>query len=113
MQAEIQTLLTYTGKPLTLRKLTQGSYNVATGNVDGSSYADTTVTGHLVNYKNSERGELIRQGDRKALIAAKGMAVEPTAKDRIRENTTDYEIVSVHKITKNATIIAYVCQVRV
>lgn len=113
MQTEIQALLTHTGKSLTLRKLTQGSYNVATGNVDGSSYADTTVTGHLINYKDSERGDLIRQGDRKALIAAKGLAVVPTAKDRIRENTIDYEIVSVHKITKKSAVIAYICQVRV
>lgn len=113
MQQEVQKLLALTGRTLTLRKLTPGAYNTTTSAVSGAVNNDYSITAHLVGFKNNELGELIRQGDRKALISAKGLAVEPTVKDKIVDGSAVYEILSSQKITKASQVVAYICQVRV
>lgn len=116
MQQEVQKLLASTGRTLTLRKLTPGSYSTSTSAVTGAVNNDHSITAHLVGFKNNELGELIRQGDRKALISSvynNTAIAEPTTKDKIVDGSTVYEILSAQKITKANQVIAYICQVRV
>jgi len=66
------------GETLTLRKkTTSGSYNPATGSVDGAATTDYSFVGYFYNYDNGIAGNLdeIRRGTRKCVIPALGLAV--------------------------------------
>ena len=78
------------------------------------SYTNYTITLAVIDYKDSIKSlNNIQIGDRKALIAGKGLSVAPTPKDFIVYLGTTYKIISVHTIRENADVIAYICQVRV
>ena len=58
------------GESLTLRKVTtDGSYNPATGAVDGSASTDYSLTGYFYNYETLNVDQ-IRKGTRKCVLSA-------------------------------------------
>ncbi|WP_146617680.1 hypothetical protein [Rhodoplanes serenus] len=57
-------------------------------------------------------GTLIRSSDRKVLVAAGGLAVEPTAADRIVIGGTALEIVRVAPLAPGGTVVLYEIQAR-
>lgn len=113
MPKEILKLLTSTGESMTLRKNTPGDYNTATSSVSVST-SNTTITAKIIQYKNSEiDGEMIQRKDRRILIAGSGLAVVPTAKDQIIDpDSKVYDIINIHSIKINDSVIAYAAQGR-
>ena len=103
------------GEEVTLRKKsTAGTYNPATGSVDGSATTDYTVTAYFYNYDNGIIANVdeIRRGTRKCVISALGLAVEPDDEDQILGNGDTVNIVSVTTIFSNGSKICYLCDVR-
>ena len=103
------------GETLTMRKkTTSGSYNPATGSVDGAATTDYSFVGYFYNYDNGIAGNLdeIRRGTRKCVIPALGLAVEPDDEDQIIGNGDTVNIVSVVTIFSNGAAVCYLCDVR-
>lgn len=103
------------GEPLTLKKVTtSGSYNPATGEVDGSATTDYNFVGYMYNYSSGISGNFddIILGVRKCVIPALGFAVEPDAEDLIVGNNDNVKVVSVVTIFSNGTPVCFLCDVR-
>lgn len=98
------------GESLTLRKVTtDGSYNPATGLVEGSATTDHTVTGYFYNYETLTVDQ-IRRGTRKCVISAVA-GVEPDEDDQLIGNGDAVVITSVTTIFSNGAAICYICHV--
>lgn len=99
------------GETLTLSKTTSGgSYNPATGEVEGSVAADYTFTGYFYNYDTLNTDQ-IKKGRRKCIIPALGFSVEPDERDVISGNGDDVVIVSVTTIFSDGAAVCYLCHV--
>ena len=99
------------GETLTLKKVTTaGTYNPATGDVDGSTTTDYTFTGYLYNY-DTLNVDQIKKGTRKCVIPALGFSVEPDEKDIIVGNGDGVAIVSVTTIFSDGAAVCYLCHV--
>ena len=98
------------GEDLTLRKLTTGgSYNPATGAVDGSATTDYTVRGYFYNYETLNVDQ-IRKGTRKCVISALSGYV-PDEDDQLLGNGDTVVITSVTTIYSQGAAICYICHV--
>ena len=103
------------GESLTLRKVTTGgTYNPATGQIDGSSTTDYSFTGYMYNYDSGISGnmDMVVRGIRKCVIPALGLAVEPDTDDLVVGNGDNVKIISVVTIFSAGTRICYLCDVR-
>jgi hypothetical protein len=103
------------GESLTLSKVTSGgTYNPATGEVDGSATTDYTFTGYFYNYDTGISGnmDMVVRGVRKCVIPALNLAVEPETNDLVTGNNDDVKIISVVTIFSNGTPVCYLCDVR-
>lgn len=114
MPLAIKQLLKLKGRTLTIRKRTTGTYDPDTGVSAPSNNGDYAFTGTIIDYRDSLKdGDRIRQGDRKIIVSAFNLAVEPNQKDQILDGATIYNVLSVHKIVERTSVIAYICQSRV
>jgi hypothetical protein len=96
---------------LTLKKVTTaGTYNPATGDVDGSATTDYTFTGYFYNY-DTLNVDQIKKGTRKCVIPALGFSVEPDEKDIITGNGDGVAIASVTTIFSDGAAVCYLCHV--
>lgn len=88
-------LIDRTGKAMTLRRVTSGGYNPATGAV-AETTEDTALKGVIEDYA-VERvdGGLIRQGDRQVTLAAEPLQVEPAPGDTMLIDGVTHMVVSV------------------
>ena len=103
------------GEDLTLRKVTSsGTYNPATGEIDGSSTTDYSFTGYMYNYDTGISGSMdtVVRGVRKCVIPALGLAVEPDFDDLILGNNDNVKIVSLVTVFSAGTPVCYLCDVR-
>ena len=102
------------GESLTLRKVTTGgTYNPATGAVDGSATTDYTVTAYLYNYNvgvPAGNDEVVR-GTRKCVISVLGLAAIPDFDDLIIGSGDTVKIISVMSIFSAGTAVGYICNV--
>ena len=99
------------GEPLTLSKVTTaGSYNPATGEVDGPVITDYPFVGYFYNYETLNIDQ-IKKGSRKCVIPALGFSVEPDEKDLILGNGDGVSIVSVTTIFSDGAAVCYLCHV--
>ena len=74
------------------------------------TYPCTAVVG---NYNESLLdGSAIKQGDKKIIVAASGLAIEPAVTDVIVCNSVAYNIVAVSVVSPAGTPIIYVLQAR-
>ncbi|MEN6621488.1 MAG: hypothetical protein ABFD50_08075 [Smithella sp.] len=113
LQTSILRLLKSKGVTGTLRRSTIGAYVPGTGS-PAPSYTNYSITLAVIDYKDSiVPNNNIQIGDRKALIAGKGLSVVPRNQDFIIYLGTTYKIIQVHTIRENANVVAYICQVRV
>ena len=100
------------GKALTLRKVTEGSYDPSTGSASNTT-ADTSVKGMLLNYNDRQfDGNVIQRGDRKIVIRASDSVI-PEIQDIILDGSTEYRIVEVRQIEEAGTDVIYICQGRI
>jgi len=100
------------GKALTLRKVTEGTYDPATGAVSSQTTTDTSVKGMLLSYRDRDfEGTLIQRGDRKILIRASDDVV-PVVQDIVLDSTIQYRLVDVRQIEEAGVDVVYICQGR-
>lgn len=100
------------GKALTLRKVTEGTYDPSTGAVGSQSTADTSVKGMLLNYKDEDfLDSLIQRGDRKIVLRASD-GVVPEIQDIVLDGSVEYRLVDVREIEEAGTDVVYICQGR-
>jgi len=108
------TLIDDIGKTVTLRKEGNDAdnYDPATG-VMTNSTTDYSTKAMLLNYRDNQfDGEIIRRGDRKAVLKAKGLAVVPEPQDLIVIGSSEWRIVNVRQIEESDTDVVYICQLR-
>lgn len=113
MDSQILNLLKQIKGKLKLIAKNTGAYTPGTGLAGGTSY-EYEVTGKIVDYSDYTKNgnNLIQGGDRKAIIAGKGLHYKPKAQDEIKDGATTYKVVNVREMTEKTTVIAYVCQIR-
>ena len=101
------------GEALTLRKVTtDGTYNPATGTLDSEATTDYSVVGYFYNYNEVLTESEIRRGNRKCVISAVGLAVDPDDQDELLGNGDTVKIVGVRTIFSNGTKLCFICDVR-
>lgn len=102
------------GSDVILRKtVVGGTYNPATGAVDGSTAQDITTTSYFFNFAvGLGQGDEIRRGSSRCVIPALGLALAPDDEDKIIGLGNTYEIVSVQTFYNNGTAVCYICEVR-
>lgn len=99
------------GKSVSLRKVTTGAYDPATGQSSNTN-ADERVRAMVLNYKDREKdGSKIQFGDRKIVIAAKD-ATTPKIDDLIIDGSATYRLIDLQIVEENAASVIYVCQGR-
>jgi hypothetical protein len=102
------------GSDVILRKTsTAGTYNPATGAVDGAATTDYTVSSYFFNFSvGLPIGDEVRRGSSRCIIPALGLAVVPDDEDTVIGLGNTYEIVSVQTFYSDGLAICYVCEVR-
>ena len=99
------------GGNITIRQITNGSYNTTTGAVSESN-SDTVVKGVIENINNSEVNDQIQAQDKKITISAGDITFTPTPKDKVLVSSVVYKIISVATNEQNNTAITYELLVR-
>lgn len=99
------------GESLTLsKKTTAGTYNPATGQVEGSATTNYSFTGYFYNYETLNVDQ-VKRGTRKCVVPALGFPVEPDENDTISGNNDSVVIVSVTTIFSGGSPVCYLCHV--
>lgn len=97
------------GSTVTLTRAGTATYNPATGITTNSTGSSMTARGVFINYADRNiDGTLVRQGDRRLLLAASGATGVPAVNDEV----AGYKVLDVREIAPNGTAIAWACQVR-
>ena len=98
------------GQPLVLNKVTsEGSYNPATGAVDGSASTEYSLTGYFYNYETLNVDQ-IRKGTRKCVLSALEGFV-PDEDDQLIGNGDTVVITSVTTVFSDGVALCYICHV--
>lgn len=111
MDALALELLIEFGEAVTFTHTTQGTYDVSTASISGST---STFSGYAapVNYTPREvNGEMILQSDIKLYVNA--VSTEPVPGDKVTVSGKTYRVVSVLKNVINSNTVLYEVQVRV
>ena len=104
-------LVERSGETLTLRKVTtSGSYNPATGSVSGEATTDYGFTGYFYNYQ-TDNPDMVGRGQRRCVIPALGLAVEPDEDDQIVGRGDTVNIVRVTTMYYAGAVMCYLCHV--
>jgi hypothetical protein len=99
-------LMSRFGGSATIRRVTTGAYNPATGTAS-EAITDAMVRGVLEDVSLREVNDLIQANDKRLLIAAADIVFAPTtAEEVIIENIT-YQVVQVNTIEQDNTAITY------
>ena len=100
------------GRSATLRRVVEGSYDPDTGSATDAT-TDYTVQCLLLNYSDFQRANTsIDAKDRKAVIKAKSLAVQPDQQDILVVDTVEYQIINVQRVEESGDAVIYTCQVR-
>lgn len=103
------------GETVTLHKVTDGgSYNPRTGGLDNKETTDYNAITYFYNYDEGIifNVDQVRRGNRKCVISALGLAVEPEEGDEISGNGDKVVVVNVRSIFSNGAKLCYICDVR-
>lgn len=112
IEPDLRQLVNDIGKALTLRKVSEGAYDPATG-LASNTNSDTSVKGMVLNYRDSQfDGDIVQRGDRKIVIRASD-GVVPEVQDLVLDGSDNYRIVNVRQIEQAGTDLVYVCQGRI
>lgn len=100
------------GQTLTLDKVTtEGTYNPATGTVDGSVTTSYEITAYMYEVSEGILLNDITRGTRRCVIPALGLPIEPEDGDRISGNGDKVSIVRVTTHFSSGFAVCYVCEV--
>lgn len=116
MAAVSNELLTEFGQAVTLRRVTTGAYDPATGSATQTT-ADYAGTGAVFDYSQRDiDGSLIKTGDQKLLMSpfqTDGSAMPvPTTTDKILIGSTVYSIQPSKKVAPAGTLVLIELQIR-
>jgi hypothetical protein len=111
-------LLKEFGSQQTLRDITPGAYDPVSGETAGDTPISQPAQVILVDYTLQESGQQyaegseIRQGDKKIIIAAKGLAWPPALTTRLDVGGVLWQIVNIKEANPAGTPLVYFCQGR-
>ena len=106
-----QSILGAVGTTVTIRRVTLGTYDVATGTATDLTI-DTAVKGRLDEYTSRELNDYVLLGDRKLIVAAADLGFVPTPKDKVLVDTAIYDVVRVVGIMGRDMLVTYEMQIR-
>lgn len=99
------------GSPVTVRHITGQSYNVTTG-TNTPTTSDAAVNATVQGYNPRDIGGIIRQGDRKVIVAAADISFAPVAQDQVQMDGRWYTVISVYTRFVLGTAAVHILQVR-
>ena len=104
------------GQPVTLRKVSTGTYDPSTGSV-GSTFTDYSVKSYMAQFTLTELSlDTVVRGDRKALLSAydtSGVAIPaPDESDLLVGAGDTVRVVATQTIYSGDSVVCYICQVR-
>lgn len=108
-------MITEFGQPVTISKTEPGEYDPETGGDTPGSTNEQTAQGILLDFTGQEfqNNSLIRQGDKKLKIAAKGLAWVPGLLDKvIAQGRTRSIVPPLKEVNPAGTPVLYELQVR-
>lgn len=113
---EFRRLLDEHGQTVTLRYVSEGTYDPSSGSLTGGSTSDSTVKAYFYNYMLDEiDGQNIQSGDRKVALhtldTSGNTISEPSLDDLLIGQGDTVTIVGVQKIYSDV-LICYILQVR-
>lgn len=110
MASTVTELLAEFGAPVTIRRVTGGTYSPSTDATTGATTTDLAATGLVRDYRAGQiDGTTIRRGDRELVLDA---TVTPTVDDTVLIDSAYWDIVNVRAINPAGTPVAYFVQVR-
>lgn len=118
MAATALRLISRFGSEQTLRDITPGSYDPVSGETTGDTAISQPAQLLLLEFTAQEAGQSyaegseIRQGDKKIIIAAKGLAWPPALTTRIDVDGVLWQVVNVKEANPAGTPLVYFCQGR-
>jgi hypothetical protein len=108
-------LITEFGLPVTLRTVTPGGYDPDTGETSAETVTDQIGQGILAEYTglDFQANSLIKQGDKKLKLAAKGLTSAPSLLSKVIADGKTWSIVPpLKEINPAGTPLLYELQVR-
>lgn len=113
MQQTATKLLDRFGAPAVIHRTIGEVFDPVTGATAPGTEEDHETVGVLVKYSDQEiDGTKIRRGDRRLIIAAEPLSIEPTTADRVTANGVQYTIEDAPAANPAGTPIVYYLQVR-
>ena len=100
------------GGVVTIRRVTLGTYNTATG-AAAETTTDTAVRGVLEDVNVREVNDLIQAGDKRLMVAAADVTSAPTTADRVLIAAVAHQVIQVRTIEQDNTAITYELILRV
>lgn len=94
------------GGDVTIRYVTEGSYNTTTGAIN-RSVSDVTISGVVENVSQREVNELIRADDKKLMVAASALTTVPESNDQVVISSVVHQIIERRTIEQDNIAIAY------
>lgn len=96
------------GRDCVLKRVTESTYNFATGANSGGSVVSETIKAVVTDFEDKEiDGNLVQRGDKLYTIGAQGITA-PSLNDMI----DDFKILNINTIKTGDTALLYKCQVR-
>jgi hypothetical protein len=108
-------LITEFGQPVAIRDKVKGVYDPATGKTGPDTFTDRTAQGILLDFTGQEfqTNTLIKVGDKKLKVAAKGLASPPGLLSKVLVQGRTWSIIPPMKeINPAGTPLLYELQVR-
>jgi hypothetical protein len=100
------------GSTLTLHKVSEGTYNPATGSLTGVSEVEYEVTGYMYDAVVGIDANNVARGTKKLVIPALGLTVEPDDGDYVSGLGDKVHIVGVATHYSSGLAVLYICEVR-
>jgi len=115
MAAMALDLITEYGQSVTIRDAVKGGYNPVTGTTSPDTVTERTAQGILLDFTGQEfqTNTLIKVGDKKLKIAARGLSEPPTLLSRVVVQGRTWSIIPpLKEINPAGTPLLYELQVR-
>lgn len=106
-------LITKYGVSATIRRVTKGDYNAATGSRSEATVLEYPCKAIVEEYELKEvDGSIIKLEDRKIIVAAQGLAIRPDSGDMVVMSATTLQIVKNWPTSPGGVDIIHTLQVR-
>lgn len=101
------------GTPVVVTRVNEGAFDPSSGNTLPGSEVTATGQGVLTQYKTMDvDGTVIKRGDMKLLLAASGLALEPTTNDTVTIGSDVWTVLYVESVEPATVPVLYKVQIR-